>query len=213
MRVVRLPDGSMAPATDRDIAGLTGRRLLPDRASPPATDIADGRLLKARPTTYNGIAMRSRLEARYAAWLDARKYRWEYEPMCFANEHGQYLPDFVIHDVTFLTPKLVDVYVEVKPIAMSNDRLDDLIRRQEAIWATHPHAVIVIEVAATNQLVIRARFTNGDHFFEGHWSYTTSGGPALYVPCRRTWTVHPDDPPKVERQRLGDRAQKAHAQP
>jgi hypothetical protein len=38
--------------------------------------------------------MRSRLEAKVAATLDATyPGEWEYEPRAFANEKGQYLPD------------------------------------------------------------------------------------------------------------------------
>jgi len=37
--------------------------------------------------------MRSRTEALYAASLHGIA-TWEYEPECFADEHGQYLPDF-----------------------------------------------------------------------------------------------------------------------
>lgn len=49
--------------------------------------------MKARQTTYKGVRMRSRTEALYAASLHGIA-TWEYEPECFADEHGQYLPDF-----------------------------------------------------------------------------------------------------------------------
>lgn len=52
--------------------------------------------LPARPTIYKGIEMRSRLEARFAAWMDRNEWEWAYEPECFATEEGQYLPDFEI---------------------------------------------------------------------------------------------------------------------
>jgi len=71
-------------------------------------------MIPARATTYNGIAMRSRLEARYAEWLDSRKLRWDYEPQCYASPAGQYLPDFIIHDIYVLgSPR--EIVVEVKP--------------------------------------------------------------------------------------------------
>lgn len=74
----------------------------------------------ARPTIYNGIQMRSRLEAGYAAWLDKWKFDWAYEPSAFATEHGQYLPDFRLNDVPVADPGAErfipqTVYVEVKP--------------------------------------------------------------------------------------------------
>ena len=50
--------------------------------------------MKARPTTYSGIKMRSRLEALFAEELDRWGIGWTYEPECFAGPDGQYLPDF-----------------------------------------------------------------------------------------------------------------------
>jgi len=62
---------------------------------------------KARPTTYRGIQMRSRLEARAASMLDAAGIDWQYEPRAFrTSDGGEYLPDFQIGPTTF---------VEVKP--------------------------------------------------------------------------------------------------
>lgn len=46
-------------------------------------------------TAYNGYRFRSRLEARWAVFLDALKIRWEYEPEGFTLMDGtRYLPDF-----------------------------------------------------------------------------------------------------------------------
>lgn len=69
--------------------------------------------IPARPTTYNGVKMRSRLEAAYAEQFDAFGWAWEYEPVCLANGHGQYLPDFrlVLNDMA----PTAYTYVEVKP--------------------------------------------------------------------------------------------------
>jgi len=46
--------------------------------------------IPAIPTTYNGIEMRSRLEARWAAFFDAVGLPWEYEPIML----GDWWPDF-----------------------------------------------------------------------------------------------------------------------
>jgi hypothetical protein len=37
--------------------------------------------IAAHPTTYKGVNMRSRLEARWAAFFDLVSWRWEYEPI------------------------------------------------------------------------------------------------------------------------------------
>lgn len=110
---------------------------------------------KARTTYYNGIKMRSRLEASYAQGiLDGRVRKllpmtsWEYEPCCFANEHGQWLPDFVIRDIG---PNGMNMYIEVKPLNwLCGDRKDDLdhlMLRMSAVWAAEPRAVAAIDFA------------------------------------------------------------------
>lgn len=64
--------------------------------------------LKAIETNYKGYRFRSRLEARYAVWLDALRFEWQYEQQGFHIEGiGQYLPDFWI-------PEL-ECFMEVKP--------------------------------------------------------------------------------------------------
>lgn len=92
--------------------------------------------LKARPTTYNGIQMRSRLEARFASTLDTELKRcgatWRYEPECFADANGQYLPDFTVEMEGEVA------YVEVKPTeALARA---DLEGRMPVIRSTHPTA-------------------------------------------------------------------------
>lgn len=72
--------------------------------------------IKARPTVYNGIKMRSRLEAGFAAWLDSQHFAWEYEPCAFGSQNGQYLPDFRLSNVfASWLPEPATVYIEVKP--------------------------------------------------------------------------------------------------
>jgi hypothetical protein len=46
----------------------------------------------AIPTIYRGIAMRSRLEARVAAFLDYYSLVWDYEPL----DLKKYIPDFIV---------------------------------------------------------------------------------------------------------------------
>jgi len=46
--------------------------------------------IKAHPTKYNGVRFRSRLEARWAAYLDLIGWKWEYEPIDIEG----WVPDF-----------------------------------------------------------------------------------------------------------------------
>jgi hypothetical protein len=53
--------------------------------------------IKAIPTEYKGYLFRSRLEARWAVFLDAMGIEWEYEPEGFILSDGSYyLPDFYL---------------------------------------------------------------------------------------------------------------------
>lgn len=66
--------------------------------------------IRAIETTYRGVRFRSRLEARWAVFLDELGIDWEYEPQGYKLSDGTYyLPDFWL-------PKFNrGVYVEVKP--------------------------------------------------------------------------------------------------
>jgi hypothetical protein len=100
--------------------------------------------LQARPTVYRGIRMRSRAEARYAAFLDEGPEPWEYEPVAFGGSRGQYLPDFrtFAHGLTF--------YIEVKPTI---ERALVQMERMEVIWESDPDAVLDIVVWDAGQFM------------------------------------------------------------
>ena len=92
---------------------------------------------KARPTTYKGIEMRSRLEATYAASLDAEGECWSYEPRAYADDRGQYLPDFeVVYGATRL-------FIEVRPTVT---KALEAMGRMEIIWSSEPTAFLMIDV-------------------------------------------------------------------
>ena len=102
---------------------------------------------QARPTTYKGIKMRSRLEANFAqTFLDAvHPGEWDYEPECFGSELGQYLPDFLING---------GWYIEVKPASLpvtpgdprhpDTSMVDEVLERMEIIWASKPTAMLFL---------------------------------------------------------------------
>src|SRR5688500_2604834 len=61
------------------------------------------------PTDYNGILFRSRLEARWAVFMDALKLEYRYEPKQFRLPSGNYTPDFLLPQY--------NVWLEIKPTA------------------------------------------------------------------------------------------------
>jgi hypothetical protein len=61
-------------------------------------------MIKAIPTTYRGINMRSRLEAKWACVFDQLGWNWQYEPLDFDG----WIPDFIV-DGHGHAPLLIDV--------------------------------------------------------------------------------------------------------
>lgn len=53
-----------------------------------------GKPIRPIETRYAGCRFRSRLEARWAVFLDTVGVSWEYEPEGFETSAGRYLPDF-----------------------------------------------------------------------------------------------------------------------
>lgn len=114
---------------------------MPDRGNVTPIPAYRSRLT-ARPTVYKGILMRSRLEATFAAMMDENEAAWAYEPKCFADETGQYLPDFSEWDPDH--PELQHSYIEVKPFAPPGPETDAIKRRMEIIWSSEPIAALTI---------------------------------------------------------------------
>jgi len=76
--------------------------------------------MQAVETIYGGIRFRSRLEARWAAFFDVCRWRWEYEPADFNG----WFPDFIL-----VGSRGDRVFVEVKPIAEASAQLEARIDR------------------------------------------------------------------------------------
>ena len=110
--------------------------------------------IRARPTVYRGTQMRSRLEARFARYLDMTNADWVYEPRAYASEDGDYLPDFEI------IQRGHHVFIEVKPTSDA-DVLEVAMRKMERIWASAPDASLLIVIGDNGRALL------GDG---GHWS-------------------------------------------
>lgn len=154
--------------------------------------------MKARPTTYSGIKMRSRLEALFAEELDQWGIGWTYEPECFAGPGGQYLPDFKLDIEGFDIatndpeadeptgclqvglPRLIgtppmrgSVYVEVKPSVPAV--AETLAERMCIIRASEPDAHLLVATPDVDYL----RWADGD-------LWTSAARLAQCCVCRRS---------------------------
>lgn len=100
------------------------------------------RKMKAIPTKYKGIQMRSRLEATWASFFDLLGWKWEYEP-CIdfpVNDEGRWVPDFEIQ-----RPNAPGVLVEVKGVPkMEEFYLHEGIERARANAASIGRMLLVV---------------------------------------------------------------------
>jgi hypothetical protein len=69
--------------------------------------IANAPTIKPIETVYRGNRFRSRLEARWAVFLDAAGIKWQYEPEGYAANGRRYLPDFWLPELK--------MFAETKP--------------------------------------------------------------------------------------------------
>jgi hypothetical protein len=73
------------------------------------------RTIRPIETWYRGYRFRSRLEARWAVFLDAAAIEWDYEQEGFRVEGKYYLPDFWLpHNKAFLEIKPGDDWIEIR---------------------------------------------------------------------------------------------------
>lgn len=135
---------------------------------------------RGRSTLYKGIRMRSRTEADYAAYLDRRGRQWEYEPDCFADETGQWLPDFRVRldaeDVRLLEVKPAQLLVPTSGECQFCvvRRVDVIIDKARIAWSTEPAAAIEIVfwrygAAAPDLSLIGVRGC-GESRLRGYWA-------------------------------------------
>lgn len=112
--------------------------------------MTDDTRFRPRPTMFNGVMMRSRLEAGFAQWADMQGLGPDYEPCAFAGCDGQYLPDFRlryvgVEGVHRSHPYDGAVWVEVKPsLPERGPARDEIQQRMEIIFDSEPDAVLVI---------------------------------------------------------------------
>lgn len=95
--------------------------------------------LRAIETVYNGYRFRSRLEARWAVFLDALKIPYDYEREGFDLGGTWYLPDFLL-----LRPR-PRVWLEIKPeLPESDDERKALLKKMYELSRRSKQHVVVV---------------------------------------------------------------------
>lgn len=82
-------------------------------------------MLKAIETTYKGYKFRSRIEARWAYFMDLLGVRYEYEKEGYKLNHGWYLPDFWLIDL--------DAWLEIKG---KSPTMQEICLAEDLSWHT-----------------------------------------------------------------------------
>lgn len=72
--------------------------------------------MKVIETEYRGFRFRSRLEARWAVFMDAMHVRYEYEKEAYDLDGLFYLPDFWLPDI--------EKFLETKPVCPSDEEFE-----------------------------------------------------------------------------------------
>ena len=88
--------------------------------------------IQSTPTEYDGYVFRSYLEARWAAFFNALRVPYRYEPKWFDLGRWRYLPDFWL-------PTL-DAWIEIKPTPLHVIKVDAKLCR----FATVTDAKVVL---------------------------------------------------------------------
>lgn len=102
--------------------------------------------IKAIPTRYRGYHFRSRLEARWAVFLDSLGVRWEYEPEGYELPYGgRYLPDFWLPDGA--------VFLEIKPANLSYDANEEAESKAEGLAVSQQTTVFIASGAPGDALI------------------------------------------------------------
>jgi hypothetical protein len=129
------------------------------------------------PTVYAGRQFRSRLEARWAAFFDLMRWRWEYEPFDLPG----WIPDFLLCEE--------DILVEVKPVSDLRNEIARSTMLEMVSAARGRHEGLLIlgvgpwERWGCESIGWRWNPTDGD----GAWSSVGTVGP-LSMPILDAWT-------------------------
>jgi hypothetical protein len=116
------------------------------------------------PTEWRGIVFRSRLEARWALFMDELGLPYVYEQEAYDLPSRRYLPDFYV-------PRL-SAFVEIKPAAPSRDEmlacleLADATRRRVALFFGAPGHWLGAGYAETDSgLLYRPNYECDDRYY------------------------------------------------
>ena len=99
--------------------------------------------IKAIDTRYRGYRFRSRLEARWAVFLDELSLEWEYEPEGYELPSGNYLCDFWLPGW--------QAWLEIKPVSPTQPEKTSC---EELAWATDRPVMVGVNLPTRNPVML-----------------------------------------------------------
>lgn len=127
--------------------------------------------MNAIPTMYAGVQFRSRLEARWACFLDLLEVRWAYEPFDLAG----YIPDFIIDPGA-------QILLEIKPAWSAEEMMEAAAKIDRSGWdlpAFVCGAQIEVLLARVPRGVLEAPDVEPTGAERGPWEWTPEGSLEL----------------------------------
>jgi hypothetical protein len=143
--------------------------------------------IKAIETRYNGYRFRSRLEARWAVFLDSLRVRYVYEPQGVVLDGEPYLPDFWL-PIVHPTHPGAGYWLEIKPAAL--DPREHRLLARLAVLSGH-NAVCLQGSCGLGEFVTRKFCRVTARHPGGWWFDESTGGPSRDCPGVRDNQVYP----------------------
>jgi hypothetical protein len=150
--------------------------------------VKGGRMRRGIPTVFRGIRMRSRTEAKVAAFFDELGWVWEYEPDDLLN----YIPDFAIHFRT--GPVVIEGKALEEDIGLAKSKLEVSGWQREAIVVSREpgglygeNLVRCDEYVVGNLLESRERTETGPEWHLALLKRCLSCGQITFISDSNSW--------------------------
>lgn len=131
--------------------------------------------ISSKPTIYNDILFRSRLEARWAAFFDLLGFKYDYEPVDLVG----WSPDFLLRG------KNSNIFIEVKPFITDEIKAEYLIKINKGVKVRegYPACILLDNFTSTDfDTAVLAGYLAWDNhnYVSCHWKLNQKGNHSVW---------------------------------